>query len=264
MGITGAILGDISGSQYEFDKPKGFNAQTCQLYSKYCMFTDDTVMSLAVKYAIDNGIEYGEAMRKIGIKYPDCGYGGRFYRWIMNQETEPYNSWGNGSAMRASYIGEYFENVGDVIREAEKSAAVTHNHPEGIKGAVTTAVCVWMAKHGKSKQEIYDYVLKQYPSEDYRYTVNGDLNKMALTYTWDVSCQGSVPVAMKCFLDSDSYETFLRNVYKFDCDADTLACIGGGVAEEYYGSTGLDNEAILKEYLDGELWKIYNGNKISL
>lgn len=261
MAVVGTILGDIAGSQYEFDRATKQQALEAPLFDeKYCRFTDDTVMTLAVKYAIDNNIDYCTAMHRVGAKYPNCGYGETFYSWIFRGLTEPYNSWGNGSAMRASYIGEYFEDINEVIEQAIASAAVSHNHPEGIKGAVVTAVCVWMAKHGKNKQEIHDYALEQYPASQYQYTVDSDLDELEKSYRWDVSCQGSVPVAIKCFLDSDSYESFLRNVFRLECDADTLGAIGGGVAEEFYHGTGYDEKSLINRYLDDYLKSIlYTG-----
>lgn len=255
MAIIGAILGDISGSQYEFNRT--YEPQTCPMFTDRCCFTDDTVMTLAIKYAVDNKIPYDEAMHKIGIKYPGCGYGARFYSWILNNENKPYNSWGNGSAMRVSYIAEYYDNLEDVVREAEKSAAVTHNHPEGIKGAVVTATCIWMARHGKTKQEIHDYVAEQYPADDYEYHIDVDMDWLVENYQHNESCQGSVATAMKCFVESSSYEDFLRRVYSLDCDADTLGAIGGAVAEEFYGTTGFPAEELIKKYLDDYLYAIY-------
>lgn len=256
MAIIGSIIGDIIGSQYEEGYPLNFNPNTCSLFSHYCSFTDDTVMSLSIKYAIDNNISYVDAMHRIGLKYYDCGYGRRFYNWIINRDKSPYYSYGNGAAMRVSYIGEYFDIIDDVILQAEKSSIVSHNHPEGIKGAITTAVCIWMAKHNKSKNEIYNYVLTQYPSNKYKYSVEYDLKYIISHYDFDVSCMATVPVAIKCFLESDSYESFIRNVFLIDCDTDTICCIGGGIAEEYYGTTGLNNDEILKKYLDEYLLNI--------
>ena len=258
MAITGAIIGDISGSQYEFDRAE--DPKTCPMFSEHCFFTDDTVMTLAIKYAVDNKLPYVDAMHIVGNRYPGCGYGGRFYRWIVDNDDKPYNSWGNGSAMRVSYIGEYYDDLDTVIREAEKSAAVTHNHPEGIKGAVVTATCIWMARHGKSKQEIHDYVAGKYQGDVYKYHIDTDMQWLIDNYTWDVSCQGSVPIAMKCFVESSSYEDFLRRVYALDCDADTLGAIGGAVAEEYYGTTGFEDDKLLKLFLDEYLYKIYSGS----
>ena len=158
--------------------------------------------------------------------------------------------------MRCSYIGEYFNTESEVIEWATKSAECTHNHPEGIKGAVVTSMCIYMAKKGASKAEILDYARKQYPMTSYEYSVEYELNKYRDTYKWDVSCQGSVPVAIRCFLDSEDYESFIRNVLSLNCDTDTLCAIGGGIAEEFYQGTGFNEEWILKNYLDDDLYKI--------
>lgn len=253
MAIIGAILGDISGSQYEFDRPKDFDWINCELFTEKCTFTDDTVMSLAVKMAIDTGRDYAECMRALGKEYPYCGFGGMFYNWVLDDNSKPYGSYGNGSAMRVSYVADAFTDLSDVQREAEKTALVSHNHLEGIKGAVVTATCIWMAKNGKSKQEIYDYVLSEYPVEAYPWSIAKSLEEIRDDYKWNETCQGSVPVAMRCFYESDSYISFLRNVFSLPCDTDTLAAIGGGVAEEFYGKTGLKNEKIMEHYLDQRL-----------
>ena len=254
MGLMGAIIGDISGSQFEFDRCT--NPQNCDLFSEQCMFTDDTVMSIAIKYAIDNNINYDIAMQTIGRKYPDCGFGGNFVDWILSNNPKPYNSYGNGSAMRVSYIGEYYSDRNKVIEEANKSAIVSHNHPEGIKGAIVTAVCIWMVKNGSSKKDVYDYVLKEYPIEDYNYNITKSIKELSNNYIWNETCMGSVSVAMRCFYESESYESFLRNVFSLDCDCDTLCAIGGAVAESYYGKTELDNNKIIDLFLDDYLKNI--------
>ncbi len=258
MAVTGAILGDIAGSQYEGGPCD--NPQNCEIFTKRARFTDDTVTTLAVKYAIDHNMPFVKAFKKIGRNYPDCGYAPMYEKWVFSDDTEPYGSWGNGSAMRTSYIGEYYEDESDVEKMAAECAAVTHNDPEGIKGAVVTAKCIWMAKHGRSKQDIYDYVLEQYPENTYRFSIDKDLAYIRENYDWDVSCQGSVPVAMRCFYESDSYESFIRNVFSFDCDCDTICCIGGGVAEEFYGGTGFDDDKLLCNYLTEELYDIFVGD----
>ena len=158
--------------------------------------------------------------------------------------------------MRCSYIGEYFNCEKAVTEWAKKSAECTHNHPEGIKGAVVIAMCIYIARTGAIKPDIYNYVKRLYPKEDYRYSVERRLNEYRDTYRWDVSCQGSVPVAIRCFLESEDYESFLRNVFSLRCDMDTLCAIGGGIAEEFYKETGFDNEYLLKEYLDDKLYRI--------
>ena len=262
MAIIGSVLGDIAGSQYEYDRPKDLDYLNCELFTEECTFTDDTVMSLAIKSAVDQSRSYQDEMRRIGFKYPVCGYGDHFFEWIYCTNPHPYNSFGNGSAMRVSYIGEAYEDLEQVKEEAKKSAEVTHNHPEGIKGAVVTAVCVWMAKHGKSKDEIYDYVLSEYPGEKYKFS-GRDLSYLQANYGWDVTCMTSVPVAMRCFYESDSYISFIRNVFSLECDMDTLCAIGGGVAEEFYGKTGLKDEKILRHYLDDELFGILYKEKIT-
>ncbi|MDO4633574.1 MAG: ADP-ribosylglycohydrolase family protein [Eubacteriales bacterium] len=256
MAIIGAILGDIAGSRFEYDRPEDLDWKNCELFTDDCAFTDDTVMSLAVKYAVDNHIDFTVTLQEIGRCFPYCGYGRNFIKWLFSENPQPYHSFGNGSAMRVSYIGEYFDDVDDVRKYAEMSAEISHNHPEGIKGAVTTAVCVWMAKHGKTKQEIYDYLLSQYPADTYGFIVNKDMDYLREHYSWDIRCTTSVPVALRCFYESDSYESFLRNVFSLDCDTDTICAIGGGIAEEFYKTTGLPEEQLLKKYLDDGLLKI--------
>ena len=258
MAVKGAVLGDVLGSQYEFDRPKDLDWKNVPLISGLPMgFTDDTVMTLAIKEALVSGSDLVETMVEVGRKYPFCGYGGRFYSWINGDDHSPYNSWGNGSAMRIAFVGEYYEDYDEMQHMAEATAAVSHNHPEGIKGAVVTATCIWMAKHGKIKQEIYDYVLKQYPVNDYEYSIGYSLDEIRPRYKWNESCQGSVPVAMRCFYESTDYESFIRNIFSLECDSDTFGAVAGGVAEEYYHGFGsVDAERILGECLDEYLMQI--------
>lgn len=256
MAIIGAILGDISGSQYEFMRPKDLDWKKCELFTDNCYFTDDTVMTLAAKQAIKNNKSFEDSYRELGREYPDAGYGGMFDTWLRLDSKKAYGSYGNGSAMRCSYIGEHFNCEKDVIEQATKSAECTHNHPEGIKGAVVTAMCVYMARTGASKNDVFNYVKQLYPKDDYRYSVEYKIEEYRDTYRWDVTCQGSVPVAIRCFLESDDYESFLRNVYSLPCDMDTLCAIGGGIAEEFYKGTGFDDEYLLEKYLDNRLYQI--------
>lgn len=158
--------------------------------------------------------------------------------------------------MRCSYVGEYFNTEKEVIEWATKSAECTHNHTEGIKGAVVTAMCIYMEKTGATKAEIYEYVKKNYPKDDYQYSVEYKIEYYRKTYQWNETCQGSVPVAIRCFLESDDYESFLRNVFLLKCDMDTLCAIGGGIAEEFYHGTGLDNDYLLGHYLNRQLYRI--------
>lgn len=258
MAIVGAILGDISGSQYEFNRPKNLDYKNCELFTDKCSFTDDSVMTLATKLSVKNNIPFADAYRKLGIKYPNAGYGGMFRRWLHHNDNGAYNSFGNGSAMRCSYIGEFFNTEEEVTKWATKSAECTHNHPEGIKGAVVTALCIYMARTGASKTDIFDYALYNYPSNSYKYSVDKKIETYRDTYTWDVTCQGSVPVAIRCFLESEDYESFLRNVYSLPCDMDTLCAIGGGIAEEFYKDIGFDADKLLRRYLEEDLYKIVN------
>ncbi len=260
MAIIGAILGDISGSQYEFEnmRPKDLDYKECPLFTERCRFTDDTVMTLATKVAILENISFERAYEDFARKYPYAGYGEMFYDWVRTPLPlkRAYGSFGNGSAMRCSFIGEFFNREKDVICVAKRSAECTHNHPEGIKGAVVTAMCIYMARKGASKTEILEYAKRAYPKELYRYSVEYTLDKIRSVYQWDVTCQGSVPVAIRCFLESEDYESFLRNAYSLPCDLDTICAIGGGIAEEYYKETGFDNEFLLFKYLDEHLNRI--------
>ena len=201
MAVIGAVLGDIAGSQFEFNRPENLDYKHCELFTNRCSYTDDTIMTLAVKKAILENADFTKTMREIGQPYPYSGYGGRFYEWMYGENPKPYNSFGNGSAMRVSFVGEHFDALEDVISMAEKSAEVTHNHPEGIKGAVVTAVCIWMARHGKTKEDIFQYVLEQYPAEKYEYSIAVPLDELEKIYQWNETCMGSVPAAMRCFYE---------------------------------------------------------------
>lgn len=256
MAIIGAILGDIAGSQYEFHRPYNLSSKTCDLFTNRCIFTDDTVMSLAVKYAILNNISFSDSYRLFGEKYPNMSYGSKFRIWLHNKNLKAYNSCGNGSAMRVSYIGEYYNTEQEVIDNAIKTAECTHNHKEGIKGAVTTAMCIYMAKTGASKKEIYLYAKSQYPKEDYKYSVEIPVEEYVNNYKWNEICQDSVPVAIRCFIESECYESFLRKLFSLECDMDTLGAIGGGIAEEFYHNTGYYEDKLLKKYLDKNLYEL--------
>lgn len=256
MAIKGAVLGDILGSQYEFNRPENLDWQNIPIIDDKAKFTDDSVMMLAIKKALIEDSDLVKTMVTIGRKYPFCGYGLKFFGWIVGRH-QPYNSWGNGSAMRVAFVGEYYDDYEKMQEMAAKTAEVSHNHPEGIKGAVVTATCIWMAKHGKSKQEIYRYVLAEYPKEDYEYSIGFSLDDIRPRYKWNESCQGSVPAAMRCFYESTDYESFMRNIYSLPCDSDTFGAIAGGVAEEFYHGFGnVDAEGILKKYLTDDLYEI--------
>lgn len=260
MGLIGSVLGDIAGSQYEFTRlrPDDLDWKNCQLFTNKCRYTDDSIMGIGTKMAIledEVNPNFAKWYRNLGQMYPRAGYGGMFRQWIKSADSQPYGSFGNGSAMRAAFIGEHFDSIEKVTDAAKASAIVTHNHPEGIKGAVVTAVCSFIVKKGGTKQDIYNYVNRFYGSEEkYKYPISMSLDDMRNIYKWDVSCQGSVPAAIRCVLEANSYEEFLRNVFSLPCDMDTLGAIGGGVAEELFGLGDLDHKTLLDQYLDDYLF----------
>lgn len=256
MGVIGAILGDISGSQYEFEecRPKrGINYKKCELFTDKCVYTDDTILTLALKTAVLDGCSFEECYRKFGMDYRYVGYGSGFLHWLKLEVTRPLESYGNGSAMRISFLADYYDDLDIVQSKAKESAMCTHNHREGIKGAVVAATCMWMAKHGKSKQEIYEYAVEEYPIPEYEFGVERSLDEYRAVCKFDASCQRSVPVAIRCFLESTDFESCLRNAYSLHCDLDTVCGISGAIAENFYGMTGFDNEVLLKYYLDDRL-----------
>lgn len=264
MALKGAIIGDIIGSQYEFRRPADFDNKTAILLSENCKFTDDTVLSLATKYAIQNNITFAEAYKFFGLKYRDVGYGNSFCEWLDEDNKKPYGSYGNGLAMRVSYIADYYDGMLDVAENAKKTAECTHNSEEGIKGAVVTAVCIWMAKQNVPKEDILEFAIKAYPKEEFAYSPEYSLDKIRETYCWNATCQGSVPAAIRCVYEANNYTEFIRNVLSLNCDTDTLCAIGGGIAEELFDNTNdeilKNSDEILKKYLDDYLMKIFYKN----
>lgn len=256
MAIIGSILGDIAGSVYEFNRPNNLDYKNVALFTNETFFTDDTVLLVATKHALDGSRNFENTYHTLGRKYVRCNWGTSFYNWLRKREPQPYNSFGNGSAMRVSPVADIASNEKELLELAKQTAICTHNHPEGIKGACVTAMCTYMAKTGASKDEILKYAIKFYNSEEYKYPVSMTLNQMRRVYKWDETCQGSVPLAIRCFLEADSYEEFLRNVLSVKCDTDTIGAIGGGIAEEFFGETGFDDRKLLKYYLDDELFGI--------
>lgn len=224
--LFGAIFGDIIGSTYEFHNIKQKDFCLFNYRSKY---TDDTVMTIATAEALLTDKNYEKAYRRWGLKYPYAGYGGSFMSWLNSDDPKPYNSWGNGSAMRVSPVGFLFDNKEEVLRESKRSAECTHNHIEGIKGAQATAYSIYMALHNKSKEEIKSTIEK-----DFDYDLSRKLNDIRLIYKYDVSCQGTVPEALIAFLESDSYEDSIRNVISIGGDSDTLGAICGAISFAYY------------------------------
>lgn len=228
--MIGAIVGAIAGSVYEWNNIK---TKEFPLFSPECFFTDDTVMTLAIADGLMNGGSreaFIKAMKKYGRLYPYAGYGSRFGNWILTDDTSPYNSWGNGSAMRVSPVAWAFNTLSEVEEYAEICAAVTHNHPEGIKGARATAAAIFLARTGATREEIREYIEKQYG-----YDLSRTLDEIRPNYRFDESCQGTVPEAIIAFLESVSFEDAIRNAISLGGDSDTLAAITGSIAEAAYG-----------------------------
>jgi ADP-ribosylglycohydrolase len=225
--VLGAIAGDVIGSVHEFARTK---TTDFELFVDESRYTDDTVLAVAVADCLLHGRDYVEAFHAYGRDYPDAGYGFRFHRWLVSGDCESYDSFGNGSAMRAPAIGYAFETLEEVLAEARRSAAVTHSHPEGIKGAQVTAGGVFLARRGESKAGIRAWAEKQFG-----YALSRRLDDIRPHYAFDETCQGTLPAALTAFLESTSFEDAIRKAISLGGDADTLACITGGIAEAHYG-----------------------------
>jgi len=225
--MLGAIAGDVIGSVHE---GSGTKTKDFPLFTPYSTFTDDTVLTVAVADCLLHGRDYVESLHDYFHAYPQAGYGGSFIRWAGYRRREPYNSWGNGSAMRVSPVAHARETLADVLAEAKRSPEVTHNHEEGIRGAQATAAAVFLARTGRSKDEI-----RQYVEQTFGYALRDRLDDVRPRYWFDVSCQGSVPQSILAFLESSGYEDAVRNAISLGGDADTMACIAGAIAEAFYG-----------------------------
>jgi ADP-ribosylglycohydrolase len=237
--MLGAIAGDVIGSIYE-----GSNIKTPRffpLFDAECRFTDDTVLTVAVADTILTGADYVDKLKEYFWLYPAAGYGGTFFKWAASASRAPYNSWGNGSAMRVSPVGFAFGTLEEVLHEAKRSAEITHNHPEGVMGAQSVAAAVFLARTGKSKADI-----KAFIQTKFGYDLDRELVDIRPHYFFDVSCQGSVPEALIAFLESENYEDAVRKAVSLGGDSDTIACIAGGVAQAFYGGVP---EAIIAEVL---------------
>lgn len=262
--MIGAIIGDIAGSRFEFNNHR---SKEFDLLTDSCTVTDDSIMTLAVARAI---LEASKAMpsgrdgfyaalseltvkylREIGRRYPRCGFGGRFYRWIFSDNPQPYNSFGNGAAMRISPAGFIAKTEREAVRLSQTITAVTHNHAEGIKGAEATTVAIMMARRGALKSEIRQRIARDY------YPLEFTIDEIRPTYRYYASCQETVPQAIEAFLESDSFEDAIRTAISLGGDSDTLAAITGSIAEAYYGVPADLKEAALG-YLDDELRAIYD------
>lgn len=253
--MIGAIIGDIVGSRFEWNNHR---SKEFELFTSKCFATDDSIMTLAIGKALveskrdwsDLSEQAVRCMQEVGRPYPRCGYGGRFWDWMYSSNPRPYNSFGNGAAMRVSACGFAAASMEEAKALSKAVTEVTHNHPEGLKGAEATVVAIYMARTGSTMEEIRTVIGKEYYSIDFR------LDEIRDTYTFNETCQNTVPQALQAFFESDSFEDAIRNAISIGGDSDTLAAITGGVAEAYYGvPSELKNKAL--GYLDERLTAIY-------
>ncbi len=257
--MYGAILGDIIGSPYEFDMGK--KTKEFPLFSKRSQFTDDSVMTIAVADALmninkesdDDAVHQAvsKAMRLWGRNYPHAGYGNRFSSWLFEDgQQQPYGSWGNGSAMRVSSVGWLYDAIEETRRYAKLTAEVTHNHPEGIKGAEATACAIFMARNGASKDEIKEYIIHEFD-----YDLSRTCDEIRPGYHHVESCQETVPEAITAFLEGNDFEDVIRTAVSLGGDCDTLTCISGSIAEAFYGVPE-DMKAQCRKRLPGDMLEI--------
>ncbi len=231
--MLGAVAGDIIGSTYEFIDMKDYDFE---LLPQDSCFTDDTVMTIAVAHWLAHYDEEGltdqqliDTMKELGRKFPFSGYGSSFNSWLWSENPQPYNSWGNGAAMRVSPVGLYAKTLEEALELAKRTAQVSHNHPEGIKGAQAVAAAVWMAKHGHTKTQIKNYITKKF-----KYNLTRTVDEIRPSYQWEVSCQGSVPESIICFLEGKNFIDVVRKAVSLGGDSDTMACIAGSIAACIY------------------------------
>lgn len=251
--MLGAIIGDVVGSRFEFNNIK---TKKFDFYHKKCRFTDDTAMTIAVadmcnNKAVNNKEEVIKTFKKWGNKYPNASYGARFIYWVLSEESEPYNSCGNGSAMRISAIGWYANSEEEVKDFSRKVTEVTHNHPEGIKGAEVTAMMIYKARNGATKEELKEYALSMYPE------INDlDYEELRRTYYHGAEiCQETLPQALYCFLISKDFEDCIRTTISIGGDCDTTAAISGAIAEAYYGIPEKIEKGVRK-FIPADMWEV--------
>lgn len=225
--MLGAIAGDVIGSVHERTRTK---TKYFPLLTPECRFTDDTVLTVAVADCLLHGGNYVDTLHDYFHAYPDAGYGSTFWLWSTARRRDAYRSWGNGSAMRVSPVAYFGTTLEEVLSEAKRSAEVTHDHPEGIRGAQATAAAIFLARTGGTKEEI-----RRYTEQQFEYYLDETIDELRPTYQFDPSCQRSVPQSIIAFLESTGYEDAIRNAVSLGGDADTMACIAGGIAEAYYG-----------------------------
>lgn len=246
--MIGALAGDIIGSRFEWDNIK---SKEFALLSKKCFFTDDSVLTVALADSILTGASYRENLKRFYKLYPSVSYGGSFASWAAGSSVLPYNSWGNGAAMRISPAGYAFNDLPTVLKKAREFTNITHNHPEGIKGAQATAAAIFLARTGASKEEIASYVVN-----NFGYDLSKHVDEIRTHYSYDVSCQGTVPQAIRAVLDATDFEDAIRNAISLGGDSDTLACIAGGIAQALYGGVPESIQLFVYEKLDKQLGAI--------
>ncbi len=246
--LLGAVSGDVIGSVYEFQRQKTYDFP---LFTARSEFTDDSVLTLAIADAILHNRSYQDCLREYARAWPNRGYGGLFRQWIYREDPKPYNSFGNGSAMRVSAVGWAFATAEEVLSEAERSAAVTHNHPEGIRGAQAAALSVYLARNRASKQTIKQEIIARFG-----YDLDRTLQKIRPGYEFSESCQETVPEAIIAFIESENYEDAIRKAISLGGDADTLAAITGAIAEAYY--SGVPEEILIevRKRIPAALWQV--------
>lgn len=254
--MLGAIIGDIAGSLYEFTSNK---TKDIELFAEGSRLTDDSIMTIAIGCACADSDLHNEKdfkssviwyMRRIGRQYPRAGYGGMFYRWLICDVMPAYNSFGNGSAMRVSPVAWVADSLEQAETLAKWSAEVTHNHPEGIKGAQAVASAVYLARQGKTKEELKAYIEAHY------YALDFTLDEIRPNYSFDVTCQGSVPQAIVSFLESSNFEDAICNAISLGGDGDTIAAMAGAIAEAFYGIPEDINERIF-DFFDDTIKNYY-------
>lgn len=247
--MLGAVAGDIIGSAYEWRNTKKTDFV---LFGKNSRFTDDSVMTLAVAKWLVEDEEHStkklvECMQEVGKKYPYAGFGCLFLSWLYERTPQPYNSWGNGAGMRVSPVGLYAKSLDEALKLAALTASVSHNHPEGIKGAQAIASSVFLCKEGRSKQDI-----KRYVEDTFGYNLNRTIAEICPNYYFDVSCQGSIPEAIIAFLEGNSFEEVIRLAVSLGGDSDTIACMAGAIAACCYEipqEIAVKCDGLLTEYL---------------
>jgi ADP-ribosylglycohydrolase len=224
--MLGSIIADVIGSEYEWDRVKYKNFE---LFREYSTYTDDSVMTISTAFSLLHNVNYGKCYRAFARAYPNRGYGGMFQKWIESDTMGPYNSFGNGSAMRVSPIGFAFNTQDEIMEEAKKSAEVSHSHPEGILGAQATAMAIFLARQKLPREDIRAKL-----TELFGYDLNRTCDQIRPEYSFNETCQETVPQAIIAFLDSTDYEDAVRLAISLGGDSDTLACITGGIAQAYY------------------------------